>query len=600
MKVLMRFKYLFALFFFLIALKGIAQKPLNKPIDRGPKSKIELISADSLIGISGITSLRTFYGNVKFLHRGVILSCQKAIHNSGDNKIQAYGRIKINQGDTLTITGDTLYYDGDTRFARIFGKKVLLTDDDVTVESTRMNYDLNIDEAFYPVRGTIRQDSAVLKSNSGFYNTRSKLFKYAGDVEIVHPDYVICTDSLDYDSNTGDAFFKTSTTINSKDGILMADKGYYNIRNKNAQFIGRSKVENEEYYLLADTLHFNNETEEGFGKGRVEFYSKKDSLFLNGEYGEKLKSAGYTKIRGNALMRLIGERDTLYLSADSILAFNDKSLAIRSLTNSISANPDSLNNTDSTAIRAVPIVDLADPLTILPDNLTLLQDSASKKDTEKMEFLIASGNVKIYRSDFQATCDSLNYDLVDSVITFIRKPEIWSKGSQMLADTVLAYMKNDRINKMDLIQKSFVISQDTAQNFNQIKGRQIQAFFDNDTAIKLIEVEGNGESIYFALDDQNKLIGLNRVVCSKMRLNFADKKVKRISFMGAPESKLIPPHEIDNEVIELENFSWDIDKKPSKKSVIGSNFDDISDVTKKNELVPKEPEKGFSTTEIDK
>ena len=194
------------------------------------------------------------------------------------------------------------------------------------------------------------------------------------------------------------------------------------------------------------------------------------------------------------------------------------------------------------------------------------------KDGTKMEFIIANGNVKIYRDDFQSLCDSLNYNLIDSTISFIGNPMIWSTDNQMEGDTIEAYMVNNKINRMLLKQNSFVIATDSAENYNQIKGRQIIAYFDSLTNIETVVVDGNGESIYFALDDQMKLIGLNRVECSKMRLNFIDRKVKRIAFMGNPESKLIPPNEIGEEQVKLENFSWEIDRKPTKNEVIGSNF----------------------------
>ncbi len=561
-------KHFFLLFF--IGLATFAQKPLNKPKDTGPKTKIELIRADSLIGINGALNQRTFYGNVIFKHRGVLLHCSKAIFNSGSNSIEAYGNININQGDTLTITGDTLFYDGNTRFARIYGRKVILTDDDVVLVSKRMNYDLNIDLAYYPNRGVITQDSAVLSSNSGYYNTKSKLFQYYGDVEIIHPDYIICTDTLNYQSDLGDAVFNSATTITNKEGVLNADKGQYNLRNKQARFFGRSRVENENYFLEADTLKFNNETEDGYGMGNVAFFSKKDSLLLNGNFGEKLSTLGYTKIVGNAIMRKATNSDTLLIAAHKIVAFDKKPLLVLSTDSLLSNIPDTskFRQTDSLKIDSNINNDLLKTNTIV--------DSTQNK---KAELLVATGQVKIFRSDFQAICDSLIYDLVDSVITFLNKPRIWSKDSQLDADTVLAFMKNNKVSKMDLIQKSFVISIDTVGNFNQIKGRQIEAFFDSNTAIQKINVTGNGESIYFALDDINKLIGLNKVECGRMTLNFSDRKVRKIAFRDAPESKLIPPIEIDGETLKLENFDWDLSKKPTKTSIIGSKIAD-------NKVVP--------------
>lgn len=586
----MKILRIFLGFIFLnLGFKAFSQKPLNAPIDRGPQSKIELISADSLIGTSGgLEQKRTFIGHVKFRHRGVELYCDRAVHNVGSNDIQAFGRILINQGDTLTIKGDTLYYDGNIRFAQIFGKKVTLTDDSTVLVSKQVNYDLNNDLAFYPKKGIVTKDSSVLSSDKGYYNTSTKEFQYFGDVEIKTPTSLLCTDSLLYNSNTGLAIFETYTTITSSDGTLSADKGTYNTKTKQAIFAGRSQVENLDYYLTGDTLDFNNEAQEGFAKGNVQFYSKTESLYINGDFGEKLKEKAYTRMIGNTLTRKIDGSDTLYMRADSVIAYEKKASLV-----SIKLRDKDLSLMDSTAKDSVLINTgaLKDSLEIhFSMKIDTLENSKidfaqnilpsdsipaypEEKKEGQFEFLIATGNVKIYRSDFQSICDSLNYDLVDSIISFFGKPIIWNDDSQLIADSINAIMVRNKINRLFLNQSSFVISQDTVGNFNQIKGRQIVAIFDSTTAISQVNVDGNAESIYYALDETNKMVGLNRVLSSKMNLKFADRKVKRISFLGAPESKLIPPQEIDDKSRKLPDFDWKINLKPRKTDVIGVIFD---------------------------
>jgi lipopolysaccharide assembly outer membrane protein LptD (OstA) len=571
----------------------LAQKPLNPMVDRGPKSKIELIRGDSMLVQNQV---RTFYGDVRFLHRGVYLFCRKAIHNSGSNNLVAYGNIKINQGDTLTITGDTLYYDGNTRIAKIQGRKVVLTDDGLTLISTRMNYDVNNDLATYNTPGVINQDSIQLSSKTGLYNTKSKIFNYYGDVEILHPDFVLCTDTLLYNSNSKRADFHSFTTINSPEGLLSASEGYYFTDTKKSKFFGRSLVENEEYTLEADTLDFNLETEEGYGVGQVAFFNKRDSVFINGDFGEKVAAKGYTKITGNTLMRSVTKGDTLFLRANYIYAYDhlkdalskDSIIVIDSLAtppdvlrDSLATAANTVSSSDSLSKKEVPPIlhsssDSLDTLDSLQfsENIDSLDIAAKdslmlKKKKNKMEFIIAYGDVKIYRDDFQAKCDSLTYNLVDSIITFMINPVIWSIDNQLEGNTITTNLVNNKLKTMFLDERSFVISQDTTGNFNQIKGREIKAFFDNDTQIKLVEVEGNGESIYYATDDLNKLIGLNRVACSKMRLSFENRKVKRIAFFGNPESKLIPPREIKSSEGKLSDFSWNLGLKPTKKEVIG-------------------------------
>lgn len=531
-----RSRYL-VVWFVLAAITAFGQgKPLNPVRDTGLKSNVELVRADSLVGINNELTLIRFYGNVIFKHRGATLYCNTAIQNSTTNLIEAYGKVKINQGDTLTITGDTLYYDGNTRFARVLGRKVVLTDDEVTVTSRKMNYDLNTSKAFYSTRGTIRQDSSILKSNKGTYNTQTKIFNYDGNVTINNPKYDLKTEKLDYDSNTKIATFLTETEVVSDDGTVNASSGTYNLETEETNFQGRSTLVNEDYTLVADTLFFNRGTDSGLAIGRVEFTSLKDNLSINGDRIVRNGATGLTQVTGNSILRNFEKSDTLYMAADTMYAYE--------------------------YLNAEMPVDTA--------------KTDSLRSQKKLKLLIADGNVKLFRSDFQSLTDSLRYDMKDSTITFFQKPILWSNENQLLADTIVAYLRNDKIKDLYLKSSSFVISKDTAQNFNQIKGRQIQAVFDDSTAIEKVLVDGNGESIYFAVDEKNKLIGLNQVVCSKMALSFNQSKVQRIVFMGSPESKLIPPKEIGGNDVKLANFAWRIDEKPSKESIIGSNIVDVN------------------------
>ena len=526
-------RYLWVLLFVLTTTTSFGQgKPLNPVRDTGPKSKVELVRADSLVGINNELTLIRFYGNVIFKHRGATLYCNTAVQNSQTNIIEAFGKVKINQGDTLTITGDTLYYNGNTRFARVLGKKVVLTDDEVTVTSRKMNYDLNISEAYYSTRGTILQDSSILKSDRGTYNTQTKLFHYEGNVTITNPKYDLKTEELDYDSNTKIATFLTETEVISEDGTVNANSGTYNLATEETNFKGRSTLVNEDYTLVADTLFFSRGTDSGLAIGRVEFTSLKDNLSISGDQIVRNGATGLTQVTGNSILRNFEKSDTLYMAADTMYAY-------------VYLNSEMPADTTKT------------------DSL---------KSQKKLKLLIADGNVKVFRTDFQSLTDSLRYDMKDSTITFFQKPILWSSENQLLADTIVAYLRNDKIKDLYLKSSSFVISKDTAQNFNQIKGRQIRTLFDDSTAIEKVYVDGNGESIYFAVDEKNKLIGLNRVICSKMALSFNQKKVKRIVFMGSPESKLIPPKEIGGSDVKLSNFEWRINEKPSKESIIGSKI----------------------------
>ena len=493
-----------------------AQKPLNPPKDRGAKSTIEILYADSLSGIEGNVTFRRFVGNVAFKHNGVVLKCDLALQNMTTNTLESFGRIKIIQGDTLTITGDTLYYDGNNRFARILGRKVVLKDKKVTLTTKQINYNIPISSAYYPVKGYIVQDSSTLVSNQGTYNTRTKIFNYVGDVEIKSPTILLCTDTLDYNSNTFDAFFQSKTTITSTDGVASADKGQYNTKTKISKFQGRSSMASATYILEADTLSYDQKNQLGVGKGHVRFESFKDSVTIYSKTGIRKGKLGETYMDGDALLIRITNSDSLFIQAKHFITYEKV-------------------------------------------------DSVKKADEQEFKLLIAHDSVRVWRHDFQSVSDSLRYDLMDSTIHFLGDPIVWGKNNQMKADTIVSFLERNKLRKIHLITNGFVIAPDTIQNYNQVSAREITAYISReDGSLEKVLANGNGETLYFALDDNQKMIGLNRVESSEMQIDFKRNEVQIIRFSGNPDAKLSPPKAIDLKEARLEKFELFDLKRPLK------------------------------------
>jgi hypothetical protein len=105
-------------------------------------------------------------------------------------------------------------------------------------------------------------------------------------------------------------------------------------------------------------------------------------------------------------------------------------------------------------------------------------------------------------------------------------------------------------------------------------------------------VEGNGESIYFAVDEETlELIGMNKVLCSSMRIQFLNGEMNDITFYKDPEGKFIPPHEIQEPETRLKDFNWQIEKKPKMIDVLGKYYQShkstISEEKTKNSEKPE-------------
>lgn len=493
-----------------IHLGAFAQRP--GAIGSSTESElVELLYADSVTFVRefGIETKKVM-GNVRFRHKGVYMYCREAIQNVNLGMIEAYGNVKIVQGDTITVTGDTLFYYGTNRLAIMSGPKTTLKDKKRTLTTRRIEYDMANSVATYRTPGKTVDEANTLSSNQGFYNTRSKIFTYIKNVKIVNKNYTLTTDSLVYESLTKWSEFRGPTTIVSKDGTLNAKKGRYNTETEASEFDRRSTVENESYTLTGDSLQYDNQRQQGYAKGNVVLVAKKDSTLLYGNEGFYRGEEGFAKVFGKALVKSIFSADTLFIRADTLYSFENK------------------------------------------------EDSTRK--------LIANRNVYIFRTDFQARADSVLFDSSDSIIYFFKKPILWSTNYQLEADTISAFLVNQRINRILLRANSFVISEDTLiRQFNQVKGRTINAYFTPENKLRQVLVDGNGQSAYYALDDERKLIGLNRVECGNMNILFDNNSVKRIGFIGRPDGRLIPPKDIKSTHRQLEGFNWRISDKPTKQ-----------------------------------
>jgi lipopolysaccharide export system protein LptA len=562
---------------------GAGQPGPGRPPGK-PAEQVEILGADSLSGINqpGLVT-RRLKGNVRLRQKGVLMLSNLALQNVTNNAIEAFGNVRMIQGDTISVRGDTMYYDGYSRQTKLRGH-VVMRDRRMTLSTAQLDYDLATGIAHYPVSGRIVDKENVLTSREGYYDTRSKQFTFIDKVKLVNPKTTLTADSLLYNSLSRVATFKGPTRIANKDGVLLARAGQYNTASRVSNFQQRATAETPDYTLTGDTLYYDNVTELGIARGHAVLVSKNDKTIITGDLGRYNGAVGISRVTGHGVVKsVVGDQDTLFLRADTLFSYDNKATKTRKL--------------------------------------------------------VGKNNVLVFKSDLQSKCDSLVYDVADSTIYFYKKPIIWSDTYQMEADSMTAKMKHNRIETMLLRGRSFIVAQDTIRNFNQVKGRTITAYFQtvvvkdtlrpgtrrtttgpittgsgsasatvtalanpapgrsgpepparrsapvgpptrlsgpapvqvvsrNKTTLDRVQVEGNGQSIYFAVDDKNKLIGLNHVECSRMTIEFARSRVNRIRFYGRPDAQFVPPQEFSDDKKQLDGFRWRTDEKPTKAQTL--------------------------------
>jgi lipopolysaccharide export system protein LptA len=452
-------------------------------------------------------------GNVIFTQNKTTIYCDSAHFFKKKNSLDAFGNVRITEGDSVTITGRKLEYDGDSKLAKMRNNVIFTKLATATLYTDFLDYARGSNVAYYFNKGKLVDSANVLTSNRGYYNVNNNIATFKDRVKVVNPDYTMHADSLRYNSNTKVIYFITKTTVINKDSsTFVYERGVYNTATKVSD-VKKGTGESTEYMIVGDDYDLDAARNIGKVRGNVIMTHKQENLRIFGQASDYFKNEGITKVYNKAYVaKVTDDNDTLYMRADTLVS-----------------------------------IDNEDP---------------------KKRRLLAYHNVRIFKKDLQGLADSLEYRNADSTIIFYKKPILWSDGNQLTADSVRLLIKNNTISKIFLRQNAFVISTDTLLNFNQIKGRRMTADITNNN-ISRVYVEGNGESLYYALDDKtNLLMGINKIICSNIMIRFKEGRVNNLSFYVKPDANFIPPHEIKKDQVTLKGFSWRAKEKPSREDVI--------------------------------
>lgn len=479
------------------------------------QTKVKLDRADLFTGSTKPdgTRFNVISGNVKFTHDNTWIYCDTAVLYHKTNSLEALGHVKITDNDSITITANRLFYDGNTKYAKLRGNVVFIKKNVMTLYTDFLDYDRQAEKAYYFNNGKIVDNTNVLTSVKGYYEVRTDFASFKTNVTGENEDYTLTSDTLRYNSSTKIIYFLSPTEIIDSEGnVFNSNRGIYNTTREYSSF-EVNRLESNSYILTADKLKSDDKNKYHRADNNVVLIAKDDDVLITGESGEYFEKEGLTKIYDYALLRVFTEdQDTLYITADTLVAIDHEL-------------------------------------------------DANKR-------LLAYHNVIFFQDQIQGKADSIAYFQKDSMMYFYGNPILWNEGNQITADSIHVLFMKKKIDKMFLTLNSFIISKDTLKNFNQVKGRNMVAHF-KDNKIEKIYVDGNGESIFFALDDKDStVIGMNKSLSSNLIIDFENNKVKLIHLYTNPDASFIPPHELKKPDKTLKGFIWREEEKPSKAEVI--------------------------------
>ena len=134
-------------------------------------------------------------GKVHFTHVGARLYCDSAYFYEASNSFEAFGHVRMYQGDTLSLVSDYAYYDGNEQMARA-RYNVVLKNRKTTLYTDSLDFDRLYDNAYFFEGGKMVDGKTTLTSDWGEYNTKSKMSVFNFDVKMKSPKFYLTTDTL--------------------------------------------------------------------------------------------------------------------------------------------------------------------------------------------------------------------------------------------------------------------------------------------------------------------------------------------------------------------------------------------------------------------
>ncbi|SDC76897.1 OstA-like protein [Algoriphagus faecimaris] len=493
----------------------------NRSNTGGGNNQLEIIRADSLTGAMGFQRL---YGDVRMKNQSTLINCDSAHFYRSQNMAKLYGRVFIEDlEDSVTTRSAYADYDGNTKLAKL-RTNVVMTNGETTLYTDYLDFDRLANVAIYFNEGKVVDSTNVLTSVKGRYEINLERITFTEDVILVNPEYTMKTNDLVYLTIPKTAETQGLTNLIAEDGTTLdALKGsFYDTQNKQFRFF-EGTVETEDRRVRADELIYRELEAYYEGKKRVAVYNKKREVEVFGDVGKYWENQGYSQVNGNALVRKYFEKDTLFMLADTLIS----------------------------------------------------QDN----EIDSVQYLLAFHSVRLIKKDLAGIADSLVYNYSDSTIQLFQDPVLWNQKNQLTADSMAFYLVNEELDRAILKEKAFSVMTDTLQNFNQMKGRKMTAYFE-EGEINQLFIEGNGESLYYALEGDTLTQGVNRTLSATVRLSFQDGAIRKVNYGVKPDGRFIPVQETDEKSSRLEGFIWREEEKPTMQ--------DVSAWRKVEEIDPKQ------------
>lgn len=447
---------------------------------------------------------------VQFEHQGADLWCDIAIFYQKENRLKAVGNIRLKQGDTITMTSGKIDYDGNTKLAKayesvVFKGKTSETGN-MTLLTDTLRFDREKQEAFYQDSGTVIDSVNTLTSEIGRYFMELKKAQFLDSVHINNPDFIVDSERLDYYTTSKNSYLYGPSTITGNTYKMYCERGFYDTKIESGYGIKNTRIDYNNRIIEGDSVYFDKGSEFASATNNIKVTDTINQAVTKAHYAEVFKAKDSVFATKRAVTISLVEQDSLYVHGDTLM------------------------------------------VTGPPDN----------------RIIRAFRNAKFFKTDMSGKCDSIHSAEKTGLIQLVRNPVLWNGENQMTGDSIhiISNVRTEKLDSLKVLENAFIVSLDSISKtgYNQAKGVNLYGKF-KENELKIIDLVKNTEVIYYMYNDDDALIGINKTICSSIRITMANNDVEDLTFRTQPDGDIFPEKDLPLDSRKLKGFIWRGDER---------------------------------------
>ena len=494
--------------------------------------------------------------------------------------------------DGQIIESDNGSYDSKIRNFS-FRSNVNMYTDSIFVKTNALDFNAGTSVAVFGTGTHAWKEDNMLSSNAGWYDRKSEVFTFTRDVHILTKAQEAWSDSLVYRRLTNDAEMFGNVELLDTTRKIAAVAGYMQYidslqyikmtRDPAVIAVTEEKESRDTVYIGGDELIYWTVPKYNVAEGEFANAEKRlTDINMDPVNEYRRKAAEDARAAAEEAKKKMQENDPNAAGARDRGAVGRKGEILPAPWDenpepefpdfAFSPQlPDTLRNARDTVPLRKPVpAGAADSLQVQAlqapaDTVASSADTLGVEavDSTRIGFLLGLRNVKVFRKDMQASCDSLVYNDLDSLVRMYRNPIVWNESNrQYSSDSLFVVIKNRALDKASLMSNAFIIVQEDSICFDQIKGTEMMAYFDTTGGLKRFDSMGGSSGLFF-IEEKGSLATVNKFEAKMLTASFVDGKLYDLNYFDEVKSDAYPVVQLKKDERLLKGFDWQPEKRPS-------------------------------------